>query len=143
MKQIETDIVIQAPAEKVWQVLTTFKTHSEWNPFIQTISGGKKAGKRIKVTINRPNGKAMTFYPVVLRYEPNREFRWKGKLGMNGIFDGEHYFILEEKDANRTKFIHGEKFSGILVFMMGGPVENLRSSFEMMNAAIKNECERK
>jgi hypothetical protein len=143
MKQIETDIVIHSSAETVWQVLTTFENYSEWNPFIQSISGGKKAGKRIKVTINRPNGKSMTFNPEILIYEPNREFRWKGKLGLKGIFDGEHYFILEEKDDNRTKFIHGEKFSGILVLIMGSSVDNLRSSFEMMNAAIKNECERK
>ncbi len=143
MKQIETDIVIQAPPEKVWQVLTTFENHSGWNPFIQTISGGKKAGKRLKVSVNLPKGKTITFYPEVLKYEPNREFRWKGKLGMYGIFDGEHYFILEKLDGNVTKFIHGEKFSGILVFMMGGTIENLRSGFETMNAAIKKECERK
>lgn len=143
MKQIETDKVIQAPSEKVWQVFTTFENHSGWNPFIQTISGGKKAGKRLKVTINRSKDKTMTFYPEVLKYEPNREFRWKGKLGMSGIFDGEHYFILEEKEANRTKFIHGEIFSGILVFMMEGTINKLRRSFEMMNAAIKKESERK
>ncbi len=143
MKQIETDILIQAPPENVWQVLTTFENHSGWNPFIKTLSGGKKAGKRLKVIINRSKGKTITIYPLVLKYEPNREFRWKGKLGMNGIFDGEHYFILEEKNKNHTKFIHGEIFSGILVFMMGSTIDNLRRNFEKMNTAIKKESERK
>lgn len=36
----------------------------------------------------------MTFKPKILIVEPNKEFRWKGKLGINGIFDGKHYFIL-------------------------------------------------
>jgi hypothetical protein len=44
----------------------------------------------------------MTFKPTILTLESNKEFRWKGKLGITGIFDGEHYFILEylNKDKN-------------------------------------------
>lgn len=83
----------------------------------------------------------MIFKPDILKFEPEREFRWKGKFGIKGIFDGEHYFILEETGEHQTKFIHGEIFSGILVGLMGGALANTRDGFVLMNEALKKECE--
>tara|TARA_R100000278_G_C5377313_1_gene131182 strand:- start:53 stop:310 length:258 start_codon:yes stop_codon:yes gene_type:complete len=85
----------------------------------------------------------MTFKPVILKLEPSKEFRWKGKLGIKGIFDGEHFFILEKETDDSTRFIHGEKFSGILVSLMGKTLDKTKEGFEIMNEAIKRECERK
>ncbi len=33
MKEIHTEIEINAPAGKVWRVLTDFPSYPEWNPF--------------------------------------------------------------------------------------------------------------
>jgi hypothetical protein len=85
----------------------------------------------------------MTFKPNILTLEANKEFRWKGKLGINGIFDGEHYFILESVDKDITKFIHGEKFSGLLVPFVRKMLDKTQKGFLLMNESIKNECERK
>src|SRR5690606_9579913 len=108
MKQIETEILIEAAPEKVWEVLTDFEKHPDWNPFIKSIKGEKSVGKKLKVSIKPPDGAGMVFNPVVLKYEENKEFRWKGKLGIKGIFDGEHYFILNKAENGNTKFVHGE-----------------------------------
>lgn len=141
MKTLETEISIEATTEKVWLVLTDFENHPKWNPFIHSISGGKKEGEKLKVFLKPPEGKGMTFHPMVKKFEPGKEFRWKGKLGLPGIFDGEHYFILEEIGAKRTRFIHGENFSGLLVPFMGSVLENTRNGFILMNKALKKECE--
>jgi hypothetical protein len=85
----------------------------------------------------------MTFKPTILNLELNKEFRWKGKLGITGIFDGEHYFILEYLNKDKTKFIHGEKFSGLLVPLVGKMLDKTQKGFQLMNESIKNECERK
>jgi hypothetical protein len=142
MKKIETEIIISASREKVWSVLTDFKKHPDWNPFIKSIKGEKLAGKNITVYIKPPDSKGMTFKPVILKFEPNKEFRWKGKLGIKGIFDGEHYFVLEKSSDTRTRFIQGEKFSGVLVWMMGNVLNKTREGFNLMNEAIKKECEK-
>ena len=81
----------------------------------------------------------MTFKPIVLKYKPDKEFRWKGKLGIRGIFDGEHYFLLEEANG-QTKFIHGEEFAGILVPLMQKTLEKTEKGFILMNEALKKEC---
>jgi hypothetical protein len=142
MKKIETDVFINAKPETVWEVLTSFENHPKWNPFIKSISGEKSVGKKIEVSMQPPGVKRMTLRPVILRLEPNKEFRWKGNLGVKGIFDGEHYFVLERIADNQTKFIHGENFSGILVGITGKILDKTRVGFELMNRALKKECEK-
>jgi hypothetical protein len=142
MKNIQTEILILADTAKVWNVLMNFDSYPKWNPFITSISGERKLGNRLTVSINPPGGKGMTFKPNILTLEANKEFRWKGKLGINGIFDGEHYFILESVDKDITKFIHGEKFSGLLVPLVGKMLDKTQKGFQLMNESIKKECEK-
>ena len=89
MKKIETEILIDAKPEKVWAILTDFENHPKWNPFIKLIKGKHAVGEILTVLITPPGGNGMTFKPMVLIFEPNKEFRWKGKLGIKGIFDGD------------------------------------------------------
>lgn len=142
MKTIQTEIIIDADISKVWNVLTDFENHPKWNPFIKSISGEQKVGNKITVSIQPPDGNGMTFKPRILILDQNREFRWKGRLLINGIFDGEHFFKMESLGDGQTKFIQGEKFSGILVSLMGKMLEKTKEGFQLMNEAIKKECER-
>lgn len=141
MKHIETEILIAAEPEKIWRVLMDFANYPTWNPFIQSIAGEQAVGKKLQLHIKPPDSNGMTFKPVIVTLEPNRELRWKGTLGIPGIFDGEHYFTLEKKGEKQTKFTHGEKFTGILVAMMGGALAKTERGFGLMNEALKKECE--
>ncbi len=42
MKKISVKTEINAPIEKVWEVLTNIKDYSEWNPFVYDVSVDKK-----------------------------------------------------------------------------------------------------
>lgn len=141
MKQIETEIIISTKPEKVWAVLTDFENYPNWNPFIRSIRGEKKTGKKIMVSIKPPDGTGMSFSPVILNFEPISEFRWKGKSGIKGFFDGEHYFKLIDLFNGHTKFIHGEIFSGILVPLLSKVLNKTKDGFELMNKALKEKCE--
>lgn len=141
MKQIETELIINAPAAVVWGALMDFSSYPSWNPFIVSIKGQKQVGKHIQVLIKTKKGKEMAFEPIVLKLDENDEFRWRGKLGIRGIFDGEHYFALEPLSKDQTRFIHGEFFSGILVGIMGNLLKDTKASFEEMNQALKLRCE--
>lgn len=141
MKHIETMIRIYAPCEKVWQILTDFESYPSWNPFIRFISGELKEGQKLQIRISPPNEKEMSFSPVLIRSIPGRELRWSGKLLFKGLFDGEHYFGLEEIDENTTLFVHGEYFSGLLVGLMPSVLEQTKVGFEQMNQALKKTCE--
>jgi len=132
--EIQTQITINAKAETVWNVLTNFNDYA-WNPFIKTVEGRMQKGNTIRVELG-----GMT-KPEVLNFEANKEFRWKGKLVLKGIFDGEHFFILEEKNG-ATLFTHGEIFSGIVVPLFQKKLlGETKDGFGAMNLALKNKCE--
>ncbi len=140
--KLQTEIMINASVSTVWQILTNFEAYPTWNPFIKSIKGEAKEGAILENVIHPEGGKAQTFKPTVLKSIPNQEFRWLGRLFVKGLFDGEHYFILEKVNENTTRFIHGENFSGILVnILMGMMKEQIQTSFEKMNQALKRKAE--
>ena len=139
-KEIKTEILINETPEKVWAILADFDNYPNWNPFIKLIKGELKVSNKIKVSIQPPNSKAMTFKPRVLAFEANKEFRWRGHLLFTGLFDGEHKFELIDKGNGTTTFKQSEKFKGIFVALLN--IENTKKGFEAMNEKLKDMAER-
>lgn len=140
-RRIETSIEIEAPPEKVWSLLTDFNGMATWNPFIKSISGTLAPGGRLAVHIVPPGKSGMRFKPTILAVKSERELRWFGRLLLPGVFDGEHYFLLEPVGLERTRLTQGEKFSGILVGAFGGTLSATKDGFEAMNVALKQRAE--
>ncbi len=84
----------------------------------------------------------MNFKPSVLSVRPERELRWLGHLLVPGIFDGEHYFLLEPIGEDRTRLTQGEKFSGLLVGLLGSTLAATGAGFKAMNTALRQQVER-
>ncbi|MGF1977312.1 MAG: SRPBCC family protein [Nostoc sp. CmiSLP01] len=141
--QIHTDIEIQAPVEEVWQQLTDLANYPKWNPFILRATGNVETGARLNVFIQPPGSQGMTFKPIVLRAEQNKEFRWLGKFLLPKLLDAEHVFYLEQTGTNSAHLYHSEFFSGLLVPLFKRSLEgNSRAGFEAMNQALKTRAER-
>ncbi len=142
MKEIHTEIEIDAPAETVWRVLTDFAAYNKWNPFVRRVEGEVSVGARLHVTIQPSGGKAMSFRPTVLVAEPNRELRWLGHFWLPGLFDGEHSFSIEPLDKGRVRFVQRERFGGLLVSLLSTMLDrDIRRGFEEMNRALRLRCE--
>jgi len=142
MRKLKTDIIINASSEQVWSVLSDHESYHEWNPFIKQISGPTQPGEHFTVYLQSGSKKPMKFKPVVITNSKEKEFRWRGILFINGIFDGEHYFILEPVDSTQTRFIQGENFTGILSGLMMRMIgEDTLEGFHAMNKALKQRAE--
>jgi hypothetical protein len=141
MREITTETIIDAAPGKVWEELTDLASYPDWNPFIPEAAGRIADGNRLVLKMTPPDGRAMTFRPKVTKNDPARELRWFGHLGVRGIFDGEHYFRLEELPGGRTRLVHGEKFTGITVGLFGGVLEKTERGFEELNEALRERCE--
>ena len=142
MKELHSEIQIDAPAERVWELLTDFDSYPQWNPFIRKISGQPAPGERLDVRIEPPGGRGMTFKPKVLNAEPNGSLRWLGQLLVPGLFDGEHSFTIEPLEENRVRFVQREAFKGLLVPLFARSLEtNTQRGFEEMNRALKERAE--
>lgn len=143
-KEIKTEILINANPEKVWVILIHFENYPNWNPFIKTLKGEVRVGKKITVRIEPPEAKGMTFKPKILVFETNKELRWIGHLLFAGLFDGEHKFELINNGNGTTTFRQSEKFKGILVPLFKKQLDNnTKNGFEAMNMKLKELAELK
>ncbi len=138
---ISTTIDIDADPQAVWEVLTDFAAYAEWNPFMHRIEGAPEVGSKLVVRVVPPGGRGMTFKPTVLAARPAQELRWLGKLGVGGLFDGEHSFVLTPNADGSTHLTHAERFSGLLVALLGGTTKKSRAGFEAFNHALKQRVE--
>jgi len=142
VKELRSEIEIEASAERVWRVLTDFDAYPEWNPFIRRVSGRPEVEERLVVRM-RPSGtRGMTFRPTVMKVEPNRELRWLGHLLLPGIFDGQHIFEIEELERDRVRFVQREVFKGLLVPLLARSLDrDTQRGFEEMNRALRERIE--
>jgi hypothetical protein len=140
-RSIETGIEISAPPTAVWAILTGFTDMPAWNPFIKSISGDLVQGSRLSVHIAPPGKSGIRFKPTVLAVQPQRELRWRGHFLLPGIFDGEHYFLLEPMGDHGTRFTQGETFTGVLVGLLEGTLTATEEGFRAMNKALKERAE--
>ncbi|MDY0388325.1 MAG: SRPBCC domain-containing protein [Methanolobus sp.] len=143
MHKICTDIIIEAPVNEIWELLTDFESFEHWNPFITSIKGKLEPGSRLHVHMQAPGMKGINLSPVLTKVEPVHEYRWMSNLWVKGVFDGEHVFRIEELENNRTRFIQCERFRGILApFILPLIGAKTRMGFEAMNNKLKKECEK-
>ena len=140
-KSIRTEIIINASKETVWSILTDLSSYSTWNPFIVSSKGELRPGKRLINTLNN-NGKTIVFKPIVGKVIENQYYDWTGHLLFKGLFDGHHYFELEDAGNGQVKLVHGENFSGILSnYILNKIGEDTCNNFIRMNGAIKKRAE--
>lgn len=138
VKQIKTSVAINSSKERIWQILTDFERYSEWNPFIESVTGNLKVGNQIKIQLQN-----MTFNPVILTFKENEELKWLGHFGFKGLFDGEHKFKLIDHANGTVTFEQSENFSGILVrFFAKSLDKDTKVGFEKMNKELKLRAEK-
>ena len=103
-RSIRAEITIQAEPQRVWEILTRFEEYPAWNPFIIRAQGVPHAGERLTLTM-KPGKRPMTFRPTVLEAFENQSLEWLGRLGIPGIFDGQHRFELNPLPGGGTHLI--------------------------------------
>ena len=77
------------------EVLADIGSFPEWNTLIRRGKGAFETGQRVRLFLKPPGAMGITIKPRVLNAEPGRELRWLGHLLVPGIFDGEHYFLIQ------------------------------------------------
>jgi len=139
VKEVRTEIEINADPEKVWQILADFDKYDQWNPFIKRIVGQAKEGGKIEIYIETPGGRKRKYWPMVTKVEQGRELRW---LGKSLLLNGEHIFAIEQLQPGRVRLVHREVFDGPLTLIFSKSLDtDVKQGFEEMNRALKDRAE--
>ena len=139
--EIRSELEIAAPAAEVWGILTDFPRYQEWNPFITEISSDGIVGNPLWLSLSLPDGRDYRLKPRLLRLEENYELRFRAHLLFPGLFDGEHFLRVQAVAPERTRFIQGENFSGVLLRFSGRTLTQVARGFDYMNEALKRRAE--
>ena len=84
----------------------------------------------------------MTLRPTVIDVVDGRRLRWQGRVGVRGLFDADHLFIVEPQGAAGSRLIQQEQFSGLLVPLFQRSLDRgTLPAFQAMNSALKDRAE--
>jgi hypothetical protein len=145
--ELRTFVDIDATPERVWQVLIDVPTYPEWNPFVTSAGGTFEVGERLSFTMSPLNPLLRgTLRPTVVEVTPYRrlEFRVQyGKLGIPGLFGGDHTLTLVENDDGTVRLWEEVRFRGLLVPLVSRSLNRDSSpAVDAMNEVLKNRIER-
>lgn len=139
MKEYHTQIEINAPIKKVWQVLTDFKEYPNWNPLVGELTGDVREDGMIRTKILPLNN---TYTAKLLSYQKEQEIVWLGKQGAKFLLAGKHYYRLKKLGENKTLLEHGEYFTGLFSHFISGKLLNkMEQAFHEHNKALKSMAE--
>jgi len=143
MREVFTEIRINATAATVWSVLVELPKYHLWNPFVVRAKGEVRVGERLECHPKLPGRKRpVTFRPVVSHAVPERLFAWKGHTLMPGLADGDHIFEIEPLEDGGVRLVHRQEFRGLLIPLLSPFLgERTRQGFEQMNQALKKRAE--
>ena len=144
VKEIRTEIEIEAPPHVVWDVLTDFSAYPAWNPCLVEVRAHPRPGSRVDMVF-RSSRRQFRLDATVLRADSCRELRWRGPvssaLGM--LFRGEHYWTIRElRGGSWTHLVHGEQFGGLLIPLMSRWLDQeVDGAYHELNRALKARVE--
>lgn len=141
MREIRTEIEIDATPAAVWETLTDLPSYPEWNPHIVSARGEIREGAQVRVTVRRAGERDRMLPVTVTAVDPPRRLEWVGSAISSRIFEGRHTFELEPLDADaRTRLVNHERLSGVLVpFVVS---DEPHRDYEAMNRALAERVER-
>lgn len=143
LAELFTMTEIEAPAERVWQILTDFARYPEWNPFIRRIDGEPSRRAALELLIQPDGARPRRFRPRIVTFRPPKELRWRARARLPGLFQGEQRFVVEQLGPHRSRLFHEQRVRGLLVPLLRARLEEpVRRGFDAMNLALKQIAER-
>jgi len=129
------EILIHAPREKVWQILTDLENWPQWQPEIAFV---KPQGELKKSVTFRWKAQGINITSRLHTLQPPQYIGWSGVApGMKAI----HNWVLEAHE-NTTRVISEESLSGWLTrLMIMFDKRFLEKSLETSLLRLKQHCE--
>lgn len=137
MKRFATSIEINAPAERVWALLTDAKAYPSWNSTVDKVDGDIAAGQKVTVYAKATPGRA---FPLkVSTFEPATRMIWSGGMPL-GLFTGARTYTLTPK-GKAVSFTMTEEFTGLMAPLITRSIPDLQPAFDTFARDLKKAAE--
>jgi len=134
MVSVVTGLVIEAPIERVWQVLLDFPSYPRWNPLLPEAGGEPRLGARVAFRARVGTRTPLLRFTGTIRACAPHRLEWTG--GVPGLLAGRH--VLELTGAGGgTRLVHREDFRGLIALLLGRRlVDFVRPAYAAMDRAL-------
>ncbi len=140
-RKIYTDIVIDAPAKQVWEIIKDTKSYKTWASFLIDIEGELNDGNKISAKFQLdPSKEKFNTIEHIIQVEEGKMFYWAEK-GPMGICDNHHFIVSAISDTS-CRFIQSDEISKGLTWLLGGYLSKIYvKGYQAFNKSLKNEAE--
>lgn len=138
---ISTDIIINAPVEKVWEVISDLENWNKWTILVLSAQGVIAKDASIIIEFANPEGGGITFQRTIFHFEKGKAFGWTGDA-FAGLKDF-HVYELEALADGTTKFIQSDGLHGADVPGIETIEQQMMEGYKIFNQQLKDFVESK
>lgn len=140
-RAIHTEVMIDAPPELVWSILTDAENMASWSSSFKGFFGELYNDAPIVLKVNAM-GRNMEVKHTLHHFEDGKLLGWSDSPGP-GIRDN-HKYMVQEVEAGKTRFIQTDEFKGWGVPVWGWIlIKQVASVYPQFNQDLKEEAERR
>ena len=149
VKAVGASVEIDAPVERVWDVLRDVERYPEWNPFTVSVQTDFALGSPVDMRVNlfgryRRDGSPRTIHQVeyVTGYDEGRRVSWGVPVGPSWFILADRWQELTDLGGGRTRYETVDEFTGVGVgFMLLLMRRHMERGFTEVGLALKERCE--
>jgi hypothetical protein len=143
MWQADYEIVIDAPPEAVWQVLTDLERYGQWNAYSPSAKGDLRVGGVVAIVAHLGN-EQQHVNNRVLELIPNERLCWQSMNIYRWFVTGVRCRTLEVMPSQHTRFRQQETFTGLLSGVVRRWYESrIRAGLQIECESLRREVERR
>ncbi len=145
MLTIRASADIDAPIERVHEIMMDFPRYAEWNPFVRGITGEPRVGAVLTLDVQfHGGGRNRTKEIVEVATSPGDRaeltYRFGGLLPRLGLVRATRRQVLTRAGEGRTRYETEESFTGLLTAFL--PRAGIQRGFDDVARALKERAER-
>jgi hypothetical protein len=138
LKSFSTSILIAAPADTIWQILTDAPRWPDWNTTVEKVDGTIAPGESVTLYAKANPGRA---FPLkVTEFDPPKRMVWSGGMPL-GLFTGKRIYALTPQ-GDAVEFAMQEAFTGLMAPLITQSIPDLQPAFDEFAACLKHHAER-
>lgn len=138
MRYFAASVLILAPPETIWALLTDAPGYPRWNNTIASVEGTIAPGETLTVYAKVSPGGA---FPVeVAEFETPHRMVWTGGMPL-GLFQGKRTFTIEPGADRGVRFSMREEYSGIVAPIIVRSIPDLQPAFDEFASDLKRAAE--
>lgn len=151
--QASAECEINAPIEKVWELMVGIGNYQLWNPFVVRVESNQSkpaVGVMMDFTVRFPGDESTTrSKELVTRFSPPQtkdgvitatwEYDYASLPSKIGMIKATRIQQITQKEGEPTRYFSQEKFSGWGVSFV--PIDNVQAGFDAQTEALKKAAE--